>query len=103
MVLSEDIRSITEFRANATAFIDQVNKTGRPIVLTKNGKSSAVIVDVEEYDEMKSDHSELLRIKEEMEIIKDIMIGMEDLKAGRVHSTKEAKRLVLSQLMGGQE
>lgn len=40
--ISEDIRSLSEFRANTAALIDQVRKTKRPMVLTQNRKSAAV-------------------------------------------------------------
>lgn len=93
MVLREDIRSITEFRANTTAFIDQVNKTGRPIVLTKNGKSSAVLMDTNEYDEIKS-------MREMMETMKDVTIALKQMEEGKGIPHKEAKEMLLERYRG---
>lgn len=44
--LSEDIHSITELKRNTKALLDQMHQTGRPIVLTQNGKANAVMMDV---------------------------------------------------------
>lgn len=50
--LDQDIRSLSDFRANAASFIEQVKSQRRPLVLTQHGKSSAVLLDVEEYQKM---------------------------------------------------
>ncbi|NQZ57069.1 MAG: type II toxin-antitoxin system Phd/YefM family antitoxin [Lentisphaeraceae bacterium] len=69
--LVDDIQSVSEFRANTTAYINQVKETKRPLVLTQHGKSSAVLMDVVEYqklvdkldlfDEIRSAQSEISR------------------------------------------
>lgn len=38
---SQDIRSLTEFRAEVARFIAQVQETKRPLILTQHGRSSA--------------------------------------------------------------
>jgi len=50
--LDQDIKPLTEFRANVTAFVQKVRKTKRPIVITQHGRSSAVLLDVEEYESL---------------------------------------------------
>lgn len=50
--LDKDIRSLSEFRANASAFIERVKSEHRPLVLTQHGKSSAVLIDVEDYQKL---------------------------------------------------
>lgn len=50
--LDEDLRSVTEFRANAAAVIDQVKTTRRPVVLTQHGRGAVVLLDVREYQSM---------------------------------------------------
>lgn len=40
---SQDIRSLTEFRAEVARFIAQVQETKRPLILTQHGRSSAVV------------------------------------------------------------
>jgi prevent-host-death family protein len=50
--LTSDVKPVSEFRANAAKFVQQVRETRRPLVLTQHGKSAAVLLDVEEYEEM---------------------------------------------------
>lgn len=57
---TRDIRPVTEFRANAAQFIDQVRETGEPVILTQHGRSAAVLLDVESYESM-MDELALLR------------------------------------------
>ena len=49
---SQDVRPVTEFRANASAFLDQLHQTRRPVILTQHGRSAAVLLDVRDYEEM---------------------------------------------------
>jgi len=50
--LDQDIRSLSDFRANAASYIERVKSKRRPLVLTQHGKSSAVLIDVEEYQKL---------------------------------------------------
>ena len=78
---SRDIRPLSEFRANAAAFVQQVRSTRRPLVLTQHGKSAAVLLDVDEYE----------RLVERAEILEDVAIGEEQLAAGVSISHAQAK------------
>lgn len=79
----EDIHPLTDFQRNAKKHLARVNRTGRPEVLTVNGKAEAVLVGKRSYQEM-------LDAVEELETLKSIRRGLEDLKAGR---TVDAKRV----------
>lgn len=48
--LDEDIKPLSEFRANAAELIQRVRETGRPLVLTQRGHSSAVVICVSIYE-----------------------------------------------------
>ena len=50
--LDQDIRSLSDFRANAASFIEQVKSEKRPLIITQHGKSSAVLIDVEDYQKL---------------------------------------------------
>jgi antitoxin YefM len=63
--LNQDIKPLSEFRANATACIKQVHDTKRPIVITQHGKSSAVLMDVQEYEEL----------LEKLELLQDVRLA----------------------------
>jgi antitoxin YefM len=44
---SVDVRPVTEFRANTSAVLSQVHATKRPVILTQNGRSAAVLLGVD--------------------------------------------------------
>lgn len=48
--LSTDHITVAEFKDHAGTYLDRVQSTGHPIVITKNGKAAGVIVSPEEYD-----------------------------------------------------
>jgi len=49
---SEDVRPVTEFRAHASAFLQQVRDTKRAVILTQHGRSAAVLLDVLVYEDL---------------------------------------------------
>jgi len=48
-ILVEDIRPTTDLKNKSNQLLRYVQKTRRPILLTKNGKPTAVLVDVKEF------------------------------------------------------
>ena len=48
----EDIQPLSTFRSKVAFYFDQVKKTKRPLIITQNGKSSAILLDVGEYQLM---------------------------------------------------
>jgi prevent-host-death family protein len=49
---AKDTYSLTDFKQNAQAHLDRLRETGRPEVLTVNGKAEAVIMSPETYDNL---------------------------------------------------
>ena len=58
---SADVRPVTEFRARTSAVLAQVHETKRPVVLTHNGRSTAVLLDVEVYEALMDELEERFR------------------------------------------
>jgi prevent-host-death family protein len=50
--LSQDIHSLSEFKRKTAAFLAQMRESGRPVVLTVNGKAEFVIQDVAGYQRL---------------------------------------------------
>jgi antitoxin YefM len=81
---SRDIQPVTEFRANAAQFIEQVQETGQPVILTQHGRSAAVLLDVESYESM----------MDELSLLRDVRVAEEQVAAGKSRShTAVAKKL----------
>ena len=48
----QDIASLTDFHRNSTAHCKRLKKSGRPEVLTVNGKAVLVVQDAEAYQQL---------------------------------------------------
>jgi prevent-host-death family protein len=48
--LTEDIRSVTDLKRNTREVLDQARQTGRPVILTINGRADAVLMDAKTYE-----------------------------------------------------
>ena len=86
--LNQDIKPLSEFRANATACIKQVQDTKRPIVITQNGKSSAVLMDVHEYE----------LLLEKMELLQEIRLAETQISNDQGIEHDQVKQQVLDKL-----
>jgi|APTNR8051073442_1049403.scaffolds.fasta_scaffold08429_5 prevent-host-death family protein len=75
----EDIHPLTDFQRNAKAHLTRVNKTGRPEVLTVNGKAEAVLMGKRAYETM-------VGAMEELATLKSIQRGLEEMKLGKTRS-----------------
>jgi prevent-host-death family protein len=62
--IEEDIRPLSEFRANTATLVKQVKNTGRPLVLTQHGKSTVVLLDVTHYQSLISSIESLEGVRE---------------------------------------
>lgn len=47
---SEDIRSITDLKRHTREILSQTHQTGRPVVLTVNGRADSVLMDAKTYE-----------------------------------------------------
>ncbi len=48
--LAEDIRSVTDLKRHTKDVLTQVHRTGRPVILTVNGKADSVLLDLKTYE-----------------------------------------------------
>lgn len=71
--LDKDIQPLSEFRANAASMIEKVKNEHRPLVITQHGKSSAVLMDVADYENM----------IETIELLQEINQARQELDAGK--------------------
>lgn len=58
--LNKDIKPLSEFRANAAMFLMEIQDSGRPLVLTQRGHSTAVVLSAEIFESL-MDELEALR------------------------------------------
>ena len=48
--LSEDIKSVSDLKKKTNEIFRQIHRTGRPVIVTVNGKPDAVLIDVEVFE-----------------------------------------------------
>jgi prevent-host-death family protein len=75
--IAKDIHSLSDFKRNTPELLDQMRESGRPVVLTINGKAEIVVQDAASYQQ-------LLDRVEELEVLEGVKRGRADAQAGRV-------------------
>ncbi len=70
MIALQDIRSLTDFQRNTKAHLRRLKSTGRPEVLTINGKAELIVQAAAAYEEM-------------IEAIRGLQRGLDEMKAGK--------------------
>jgi prevent-host-death family protein len=88
---STDITSFTEHRQHLRDHLKQVRETGRPLYITTNGKTEAIVLSPEAYDEL-VDKAELA------ESLAMIDRGIDDIRNGRTRPAKPALMKIADQL-----
>ncbi len=61
MRLSESVKPVTWVKANAAKMLKDIEKTGEPVIITKNGEAKAIVLDIREH-EKNQDTMALLRM-----------------------------------------
>ena len=89
ILLNQDFYPLSTFRANATGMIRRVKKTRRPIVVTQHGKSAAVLLGVDEYE----------NLIEHLELVNDIGTARKQLAAGKGISHESALKSVMGKIV----
>jgi len=72
--ITKDIRSITELKRDTNTILRHIHTSGRPVVLTVNGKAEAVIMDAAEYE----------KTTQALNLLKLLIPAEEDVKEGRM-------------------
>jgi PHD/YefM family antitoxin component YafN of YafNO toxin-antitoxin module len=75
MIQIDDIYSLTDFQRNVKAHLRAIKKTGRPRVLTVNGKAELIVQDAKAYQK-------LLDLVDQVEAIEGIRRGLASMKRG---------------------
>ena|SRR5215469_13870653 len=80
--ITTDIQSLTTFRRYSGAFLRQLKKSKRAVVLTVNGRAAAVVQDAEAYQR-------LLDLAARAASEEGIRQGLEDARKGRSRPVRE--------------
>jgi prevent-host-death family protein len=81
MNVAEGIEPITVLKTRSAELIRRARETGQPVVITQNGKPTAVLQDVESFQQQ----------RETLLLLKALVQGDQDYRAGRTLSHTKAK------------
>ncbi len=70
MIALQDIRSLTDFQRNTKIHLRRLKSSGRPEVLTVNGRAELIVQDVAAFEDM-------------LDAIRGIQRGLDEMKAGK--------------------
>jgi len=73
---TQDTYSLTDFKQNAQEHLHRLRRTGRPEVLTVNGKAEAVVMTPETYDRLMDMALAYARAK--------VAVGLQQARAGEL-------------------
>ena len=83
--ISEDIKTVSDLKKKTNEIFKQLHNTGRPIVVTVNGKPNAILMDVDFFEKkMKALNLGLLLAQAEKDVkdgrTKDARIFLKEIK-----------------------
>ncbi len=81
--LSQDIHSLSDFKRKTTEFMSRMKESGRPVVLTINGRAELVVQDAASYQR-------LLALAERAEMMDFLRESRADVEAGRTEPAVDA-------------
>jgi prevent-host-death family protein len=80
--VAEDIIPIAEFKTHASELIRKIHATKRPLVITQNGKPSAVVMTPAEFEDLS--YRQFVRAK--------VQAGIDSAKPGQTIPSGEVRR-----------
>ncbi|MBE9117239.1 type II toxin-antitoxin system Phd/YefM family antitoxin [Lusitaniella coriacea LEGE 07157] len=84
MIDLENIHSLTDFKRNASGYVEQIRTTKSPMVLTINGEAAVVVQDASSFQEIVNQIRELeekLRLVQQEALKAEIRKGVESGEA----------------------
>lgn len=86
--VTDDIRPLSKFRAEATSCIKHIHDTKRPMVITQRGKGVAVLLDINEYE----------ALQEKIDVLQDVYKAERQIESKEIISHKQAKENILKRI-----
>ena len=91
MARTTDITSFTEHRSHLRSHFSQVRESGRPLYVTSNGKTDAVVLSPEAYD----------ALFDKAELVESLVLldrSTDDIREGRTQPAKAAFEKIADEL-----
>ena len=86
--LSENVISITDFKAKASEWLQKIADTEEPVLLTQHGQAAAVLLSARAFDEL----------TENLRFVAAVEAGLGDVRAGRTSDHETVRARILDRL-----
>ena len=93
MKLSEAVKPISQLKSDAAGIIKDISKNRTSVVITQNGKATAVLQDIHEYE----------KTQESLALLKILASSQANLKKGKVKPIGKAFQNVRKKIKGLEE
>ena len=77
--MTTPVVSLSDFKAKASQYLEEINASQRPVVITQHGSAAAVVQDYESYQ----------RMQESIALMRLMVQGEADIKEGRLAPQRE--------------
>jgi prevent-host-death family protein len=81
---SEDVRPLSELKTKTSKIVEHVQRSRRPVLLTKRGRGVAVLLDLGEYE----------RLVDRAAFVEAVRVGAEAARSGDLHEHAEAEEVL---------
>ena len=88
MILPTDIHTLDSFRRKTREHVERLQSTGRPEVLTVNGKASVVVQDAAAYE----------RQQEKIAVLEALTESVQQIESGKALDARKAVRKLIDGL-----
>jgi antitoxin YefM len=79
--IANDIVPVAEFKVQISKYLNSIKSTGRPMIITQNGKPAGVLLSPDDFDELVYQKS----------LIESINRGLSDIEKGNIFTTEELR------------
>lgn len=79
--LKDDVNSLSYFKTNFNKILKEIKKTRHPVIITQNGKTSGVFMDIEEWE----------NLNKKLNLLKLINAGENSLNTEKPFSIEETE------------
>ena len=88
--ISEDIITLSDFKNHASNVLSRIQSSKRPIVITQNGKATAVLITPAEYDQL----------SEQSRFVSAVNPGLDDVNNDRIYTEEEMDKVLDEAFLG---
>ncbi len=83
MRITRDIQSLSEFKRHTAKYLQQIEETGEPLILTVNGRARYVVQEAAAFEEY-------LRHKDYHEAVGGVRKGLDEMRRGEGRDAADA-------------